>query len=125
LPYCWFSRIDTWDNPSLCSVDTYDISGDDIRFRSRTHSRPDLVPIAKAAEYAEQRDYPAVRAYCASPQVARKLVRDFLPYVFADDVRLTYSGKEKEHVEFGFDHTYRFDVAKFADHWLVVAFSME
>jgi len=21
LPYCWFSPIDTWDNPSLCAID--------------------------------------------------------------------------------------------------------
>lgn len=26
LPYCWSSPIDTWDNPSLCAADSYDIS---------------------------------------------------------------------------------------------------
>ena len=59
-PYCWFSSIDTWDNPSLCAVDTYDLSRDSVRFRSRTYNRPDLVPIAKAIEYAQQRGYRAV-----------------------------------------------------------------
>jgi hypothetical protein len=68
---------------------------------------------------------PAVLGYCASAQVARKLVRDFPPYVFAEDLRLTPTGKGKEHVEFGFDHTYRFDVEKLAGRWLVVAFSPE
>lgn len=125
LPYCWFSAIDTWDNPSLCAVDTYDLSGDDVRFRSRAYNRPDLVPIAKAIEYAQHRDYPAVLGYCASAQVARKLVRDVPPYVFADDLRLTPTGKGKEHVEFGLDHTYRFDVEMLAGRWLVVAFSTE
>src|ERR1017187_3212938 len=48
LPYCWFSPIDTWDNPSLCAVDSYDLSGDRVRFRSHTYNRPDLVPVAKA-----------------------------------------------------------------------------
>ncbi len=125
LPYCRFSPIDTWDNPSLCAVDTYDLSGDDVRFRSRAYNRPDLVPIAKAMEYAEQRDYAAVLGYCASPQVARKLVRDVPPFVFAEDLQLKHTGKGKEHVEFGFDHTYRFDVEKLADRWLVVAFSIQ
>lgn len=125
LPYCWFSRIDTWDNPSLCAVDTYDISGDAVSFRARAYNRPDLVPIAKAVEYAEQRDYPAVLSYCSSSEIARKLVRDFPPYVFADDLRLTHTGKGKEHVEFGFDHTYRFDVEMLAGRWQIVAFSQE
>lgn len=35
LPYCWFSQIDTWDNPSLCAVDSYDISRDRARFIQR------------------------------------------------------------------------------------------
>ncbi len=125
LPYCWFSHIDTWDNPSLCAVDTYDISGDDIKFRSRTYNRPDLLPIAKAIQYAQQRDYPAVLGYCASSRVARKLVRDFPTHFFADDLRVTRKGNGKERVELGYGPTYRFDVEKRAGRWLVVAFSAE
>ena len=86
LPYCWFSAIDTWDNPSLCAVDTYDVEGDEVRFRSRAYNRPDLVPVAKAIEYAEKRDYPAVLGYCTSEDVARALVREIPPGVEADDL---------------------------------------
>jgi len=125
LPYCWFSAIDTWDNPSLCAVDTYDLSGDNVRFHSRAYNRPDLLPVAKAIEYAEQRDYRAVLGYCASAQVARRMVRDFPPYVFADDLRVTRTGKGKERVELGYDPSYRFDVEKRAGRWLVVAFRAE
>jgi hypothetical protein len=125
LPYCWFSRIDTWDNPSLCAIDTYDISGDNVKFRARTYNRPDLLPIAKAIEYAEQRDYSAVLGYCASRQVARSLVRDVPPHVFAEDLRVTRTGNGKERVELGYDPAYRFDVEKRAGRWLVVAFSVE
>jgi hypothetical protein len=125
LPFCWFSRIDTWDNPSLCAVDTYDISGDNVRFRTRIYNRPDLVPIAKVIEYAEQRDLPAVLGYCASGEVARRVVRDLPPYVFADDVRVTRAGSGKEHVELGYEPTYRFDVEKIAGRWRIVAFSRE
>ena len=125
LPYCWFSAIDTWDNPSLCAVDTYDISGDNLRFRSRIYNRPDLLPVAKAIEYAEQRDYPAVLGYCASSATARRLVRDVTPFIFADDLRVTRTGSWKERVELGDGPVYRFDVEKRAGRWLVVAFGVE
>lgn len=124
LPYCWFSPIDTWDNPSLCSVDTYDISGHNVRFRSRIYNRPDLLPIARALEYAEQRDYRAVLGYCASSQLARRLVREVRSRVFADDVRVTRTGDGKERVELG-DGTYRFDVERRSGRWVVAAFRMQ
>jgi len=125
LPYCWFSAIDTWDNPSLCAVDTYDLSGDDVKFRSRLYNRPDLVPIAKAIEYAEKRDYPAVLGYCASDEIARRMVRDVPPSVYADDLRITRTGDGKERVEFGDSPAYRFNVEKKGDRWLVTAFRAE
>lgn len=123
LPYCWYSSIDTWDNPSLCAVDTYDLSGDNVKFRSRVYNRPDLVPIAKAIEYAEKRDYHAVLGYCASSEVARRLVRDITPAVFfAEDIRVMRTGNNKEHVKLGYGS---FDVEKRAGHWVVVGFSRE
>jgi len=125
LPYCWFSAIDTWDNPSLCAVDTYDLSGDDVRFHSRVYNRPDLVPIAKAVEYAQQRDYPAVFAYCASSEVARKLVRDVPPRITPNELRLRRTAEDKEHVELGFDPTCRFDIEMRDGRWLIVAFNAE
>lgn len=125
LPYCWFSAIDTWDNPSLCAVDTYDISGDKVKFLSRAYNRPDLVPIAKVIEYSKQRDYPAVRGYCASSQVAQKLVRSILPYLYGEDVRVTRKRKDREHVEFGFETIYSFDVQKIGDRWKVVTFGIK
>jgi hypothetical protein len=124
LPYCWFSAIDTWDNPSLCAVNTYDLSRDKVRFRSRIYNRPDLLPVAKALEYAEQRDYRAVLGYCTSSQLARRLVREAPPHVFAEDVRVTRKGNRKERVELG-DGVYRFDVERRSGRWLVVGFSIQ
>jgi hypothetical protein len=125
LPYCWFSPIDTWDNPSLCAVDTYDTSGDQVKFRSRAYNRPDLLPIAKAIEYAEQRDYPAVLAYCASGDVALKLVRNIDPHFFAGDLKVTRIGDGKERVEMELESTTRFEVEKRDGRWLVVSFDAE
>jgi hypothetical protein len=121
LPYCWFSPIDTWDNPSLCAVDSYDLSSDRVRFLSRKYNRPDLVPVAKAVGYAEQRDYGALLGYCASAQVAQSMIRDLPPDVVAEDVRVTPNGRGKERVEFG-SGAFRFDVENFHGRWLVVAF---
>lgn len=122
LPYCWFSAVDTWDNPSMCAVDTYDLSSDDVKFRSRSYNRPDLVPIAKAIEYAEKRDYPAVLGYCSSGDVARRMVRDVPLYVFAGDLQVTRKGDGKEHVEM---EGFHFDVEKLGGRWLVAAFSAD
>jgi len=123
LPYCWFSAVDTWDNPSLCAVDTYDVSGDDVRFRSRVYNRPDLVPIAKAIEYAEQRDYRAVLGYCASGEVAHRMVRDIPPYVHAEALlKVVRTGQGKEYVEVG---AYRFDVESRGNRWVVIGFRTE
>jgi hypothetical protein len=123
LPYCWFSPIDTWDNPSLCSVDTYNLSGDDVSFVSHKYNRPDLVPIARALEYAEQRDYPAVLAYCAFAEVARTLVSEVPPDFFADELTAAQTGYGKESVELGVRPKFRFDVELRGGRWKVVAFS--
>jgi len=125
LPYCWFSAIDTWDNPSLCAVDSYDISGDHIRFRGRVTNRPDLLPIAKAIEHAQAHEYSAVLAYCASPFVARRIVEDIPPFVFGGaELDVTQVANLREKVEFGDDEALRFEVQKLGDRWLVVAFQV-
>jgi hypothetical protein len=123
LPYCWFSAIDTWDNPSLCALDTYDLSGDAVRFKSRAYNRPDLLPIAKAIEYAEKHDYPAVLAYCGNADVARRLVNSMTPSYFAEDLRVTRKAYGSEHVEMGFPSVDGFDVQKSRDRWMVVGFT--
>lgn len=123
LPYCWFSAIDTWDNPSLCALDTYDLSGDAVKLKSRTYNRPDLLPIAKTIEYAEKHDYPAVLAYCGNADVARRLVRDMTPSYFASDLRVTKRVDGSEHVETDSKGVDGFDVQKSGDRWVVVGFT--
>jgi hypothetical protein len=125
LPFCWFSPIDTWDNPSMCAVDTYDVSGDQVKFISRRFNRPDLLPIAKAIEHAQHREYPAVLAYCASAEVAQRLIRDVPPFLFAEDLRVTAISDSKKRVQLGFPNSYRFEVEKRGDRWLIVSFTPE
>jgi hypothetical protein len=126
LPYCWFSGIDTYNNPSLCAVNSYDISGDRVRFVSSVFNRPDLLPIAKAIEYAQARDYPAVLAYCGSPDVARKMVANVPPFVFAGaEFKVERISELKKRVVMGDDPAFRFDVEKRGGRWLVVSYQME
>lgn len=126
LPYCWFSAIDTWDNPSLCAVDTYDLSDPRVRFQSRQVNRPDLLPIAKVIEFAQRHDYPAVRAYSDSDATAQKLVREIPPLVFGEtELKVTHFGKHRERVRLGDDDdpVYQFDVAERRAGWVVTGFS--
>ena len=126
LPYCQFSPIDTWDNPSLCAVDTYDLSGDRVGLRSRIYNRPELAAVAQAFEYAQKRDYPAVLGYCASSSVARKMVRDITADFNIDTVvQVTRTGAGKKHVVLGDEPAYHFDVEKRNGRWVVAAFSIK
>ena len=99
-------------------VDTYDLSQDEVRFRSKVYNRPDLVPIARAIEYAESRDYPAVLGYCATPQIAQRLVVEIPPHVFAGDLRVKKVSKVEERVSL--DEGYDFVVARHGNRWLIV-----
>jgi hypothetical protein len=121
LPFCWWSPIDTWDNPSMCAVDQYDLSGNDVRFVVRRVNRPDLLPIVRAAEHAEKRDLPAVRAYCTSEAVARHLLALAPTRLFEVEIKVKQlaTGRELVYEEGG---NYRFVVEKRSDRWLIASF---
>jgi hypothetical protein len=122
LPWCWFSPIDTWDNPSLCAEDTWDVSGNGIVFRSRRWNRPDLLPIAKALDYASNQDYPAVRAYCTSSAVARKVIHAAPNRVGSAELQVVRIGAGRERVSILDDSSSIFDVVRQGNRWLVAGF---
>jgi hypothetical protein len=122
LPYCLSSSADSPGNTSLCAADAYDLSRDDISFLSRAYNRPDLVPIAKAIEYAQKRDYQAVLGYCASSDVARRIVRYVPLSLFSGDLRVIRTGPGKERIEMGDSPAYSFDVEERGGRWQLVAF---
>jgi len=118
LPYCYFSAVDTWDNPTLCAADSFDMSGDAPRFINRVYNSPDLVVVNNVIQHAQARDYVAVRGYCASDAVARKLVREIPPYLFVDDLKVVKLGSTRETVIFEGGPVY-FDLAKRRGEWLL------
>ncbi len=123
LPYCWFSPFDTGDNPNLCAVDTYDLSGDEIAFRSRVYNRPDIAVVDKAVEYAGKRDYQAVRGYCVSDAVASRLVRQ--PPSLLGDGRLPVvrkTGPKTERILVRASSTVSFDLVLRSGEWSIAGF---
>ncbi|HEX4320152.1 MAG TPA: hypothetical protein VHZ52_04570 [Acidobacteriaceae bacterium] len=123
LPYCEFTQLDTWDNPSLCMVDTYDVSGDAIQFVGRRYNRPDLAPIAKALQYAKAHDLPALRGYCVSDMVAQKILRE-LPggYGFDAELETLQLGGGRERVRPAYSGVPGFVVEKHSSRWLIASF---
>lgn len=118
LPYCFFSAVDTWDNPTLCAADSFDLSGHYPVFIGRIYNSPDLVTVAKAIEYAEVHDYVAVRGYCTSDSVAKLLVRKIPPFLFAGAIDTVKAGPTRETVQIS-DGDFRFDLIKRQRRWLV------
>ncbi|MBV9932210.1 MAG: hypothetical protein JO013_14880 [Alphaproteobacteria bacterium] len=121
LPYCFFSAVDTWDNPTLCAADSFDLSGDAPRFVGRIYNLPDLAAVNNAIRHAQARDLRAVRAYCASDVVARKLVRDMPPYLFADRVERRKTGRGRETILFQ-EGAVSFDLVRRRGEWLLAGF---
>jgi len=104
LPYCIWSGMDWWDNPSLCLVDTFDMGGDMPRFVSRRYNRPELVPIAKAIEYTKKHELPELRAFCASNEVAERLLAQGRlggPGASDPEVTVLAPGRKRVHMEEG------------------------
>jgi hypothetical protein len=120
LPYCIWSKLDYWDNPSLCAVDTIDMSGDDVRWVSRRYNRPDLLPLAKVSEYAEKHEAAELRAFCASDEVAKKLMAAGGVYTEAADPAVTVLEPGRERVVMGGGDVV--EVEERGGRWLVVGF---
>jgi hypothetical protein len=121
LPYCFFSAVDTWDNPTLCAADSFDLSGDDPRFIGRIYNAPDLVVLNKAIQHAQARDYVALRAYCTSDAVARKLIREIPPFLFADELKTVKASPTREKIVLE-DPTVYFNLIKRRGAWRLESF---
>ena len=121
LPYCFFSSVDTWDNPTLCAADSFDLSGDDVHFVDRIYNAPDLAVVNNAIQHAQARDYVALRGYCASDAAAARLIREIPPFLHADDLKVVKTHPGRETVVFE-DSAVHFDLVKRRGGWLLESF---
>jgi len=124
LPYCWFSAVDTYVQATLCSVDTYDLSGNTVRFVGRRTNRPDLETIARATKYAQARDLRALLPYTIDPRVAATLVQEMPPHVFCSFLTLSHTGPDKEQVKMEDGRGLTFDIERVRERWVVTAFRL-
>lgn len=124
LPYCENSAVDLYVDALLCSVDSYDLSGNVVRFISSETNRPDLQTVAKAIQYADARDYEAVLAYSASPRVARLMVATMPPGVIGNASGEDYPPIRGDHQTIDIEGL-RFELEKHAGRWLVARFTLD
>lgn len=77
-------------------------------------------------EYGQGHDYPALLGYCASPEVAQKVLRNVPPHVYAGPgLKVRRINAVQERVELGDDDVFQFDVEKRAGRWVVVGFRIQ
>ncbi len=124
LPYCEWSAVDLDVDALLCMADTYSLAGDEVHYLNTRVNRPDLAAVAKAMQYAEDRDYRAVLAYSASPAVARKMVRMMPPDVHGNTGGTGYPtlGSKREVIDIDSLH---FTVEQRHGRWVVVRFTLD
>jgi hypothetical protein len=124
LPYCWWSAVDSSVWATLCSVDTYDVSGDQVRFMGTETNRPDLETVAKVIEYSQNRDFQAVLAYSASESVAKTLVALMPPSVYNAGGNLEPPVGNLQTVDLENSDHLRFVLEKRGGRWVVVRFML-
>lgn len=83
IPYCWSGalQLGTVSAP-ICSIDTYDLSGDVVRFLRAENDPEDLAFVARVLRYVESRDMMALSAVCLSPEIAGKVMAMMPPEPF-------------------------------------------
>ena len=114
LPYCYFSPIDTWDNPDLCVADSYDLSGAEPVFVSRVSNRPDMLALSSALRYAAAHDLQALEGYCLTPALAARLLRGVPSLDITADVKRRGAGLETVDTGAG-----RFTLRRLGGRWVV------
>lgn len=126
IPYCWDGGLHMSAWASICSLDTYDLSGNFIRLTGTRTDRPDRAVIARVIKLAQQHDLRAVGAYCATEAVANKVTSlmptGFLYFVGINAKRL---GPGKEELELSDDWVLKFTLVKSAGRWLIDGFSID
>ncbi|MGB6695281.1 MAG: hypothetical protein WBE56_13930, partial [Terracidiphilus sp.] len=84
----------------------------------------DLDTVAKVVQYADARDYEAVLAYSASPQVARKMVEEMPPGVAGNGSGEDYPPIRGDHQTIDIEGLH-FELEKHDGRWVVVRFTLD
>ena len=128
IPYCWSGDLHfTTVSAPICSLDTYDLSGDTARLVGTQDDPEDLALIEKVIESAESQNLGALAGHCKSPEVARGIM-DTMPvnpfFVFDEFSRKQLS-MGKEQIDLSYDKDLKFVLEKQGSHWLVARFQVD
>jgi hypothetical protein len=129
IPYCWSGALHfTSVSAPICSLDTYDLSGDSVRLIGTQNDPEDLTLIEKVIESVKAQDVAALTRYCESSEIAQRVMKTMpLPpdsfFIFNG-----YSSKQlgpgKEQLDLSDDKTMRFVLEKRGSSWLVADFEL-
>lgn len=125
IPYCWDGGLLMSAWATICSVDTYDLRGDLVRYVGTRTNRPDWAVVASVIRYAQKRDIHAVRGYCTGDAVARRVVALMPPgTLYFAGVDTKHPASDKEVLDFSDGWDLKFTLDKVKDRWLISAFAI-
>ncbi len=128
IPYCWSGDLHfTSVSAPICSLDTYDLSGDTVRLVGTQDDPDDLALIEKVIEGAE-RNLAALAAHCKSPEVARNIMGTMPvnPFFVFEELSSKQLGVGREQIDLSDDREdLKFVLEKQGSHWLVAHFQVD
>lgn len=127
IPYCWSGDLHfTSISAPICSLDTYDLSGDTVRLLGTQDDPEDLALIEKVIGSAESQNLVALAEHCKSPEVARGIMGTMPLNPLFDGYSSKQLGPGKEQVDLSGDkEDVTFVLEKQGPHWLVAHFQVD
>lgn len=127
IPYCWSGDLHfTSISAPICSLDTYDLSGDTVRLLGTQDDPEDLALIEKVIGSAESQNLAALAGHCKSPEVARGIMGTMPLNPLFDGYSSKQLGPGKEQVDLSGDkEDVTFVLEKQGPRWLVAHFQVD
>lgn len=126
VPYCWSGALHfTSASAPICSLDTYDLSGDALRLISTQNDPDDLSVIEKVIESARTQNLATLGSYSKSSDIARRIIKVMPLDPFFDGYSRKQLGAAREQLDLSGDQTLRFVLQKRGSSWLLADFDVD
>jgi hypothetical protein len=123
IPYCWSGALHFASAYApICSLDTYDLSGETIRHVSTKDDPANLAVIARILAGVKAQDLGWVERYCSSARLARRIMASVPLDPFFAEYSSKNLGKGKEQVDLSDDITIEFVLETNGQHRTVTQF---
>lgn len=126
VPYCWSGALHfTSASAPICSLDTYDLSGDALRLISTQNDPEDLSVIENVIESARTQNLATLASYSKSSDIARRIIKVMPLDPFFDGYSRKQLGAAREQLDLSGDKTLRFVLQKRGSSWLLADFDVD